>query len=299
MTKLESDVLPSTLDQDPPPTITIADPPRACATQMPPHHTPTTRSRRVNLGGLPVDLVSRDSALDVIDRSLAGSDTPLLIASANLDKLTHFGRGAPDAGFFDRPLTRGRWLVLLDGSPMVNAARRLTGTSWPRLAGSDLLEDILADLAERHGTLAVLGGSPETHEALDEVARRRFAGLNLVGSWAPSPEELADPARSAEICDEIDGVGADVLILAMSGGRMERWARQWAVRTGVKVVLCFGAALDYTAGTQRRAPEWVRDRGVEWAWRLAAEPRRLMRRYLWEGPRAWLLLRRHSNVAAG
>ena len=258
---------------------------------------PTTRPASgldVRLGGCPVDLVERNDALDRIAVQLSGSPAnPLAVVSVNLDHLHHFGGADDGPGDVADGLD---WLNLIDGAPLAAQAERLTGRPWPRLAGSDLAGPIL-DLAEARGSrVGFLGGSAETHARL----RVRFAaerpGLRISGLWSPSRDEIGDPESSRALALEIAAAQTDVLVVCLGKPRQERWISQHGVATGAAVLLAFGAVVDFLAGRIDRAPRIFADHGLEWAWRLAREPRRLARRYLVQGPPAYRALRRNSTV---
>jgi exopolysaccharide biosynthesis WecB/TagA/CpsF family protein len=258
--------------------------------------------RTIEVPGLTVDLVERDEALDIV-RTRAQSDhlPPLALASLNLDHIHHFGPGGRWAGTLDRD--RGArvtlpstidWLNLIDGDPIAKQAHRLTGRAWPRLAGSDLANPIL-DLAEHTGlTVGFLGGSSETHALLTERLARTRPELHVAGCWAPSRDDLADPERSGRLADEVAARGVDILVVGIGKPRQELWIAEYGTRTRAHVLLAFGAVVDFLAGRVRRAPDWAAKAGLEWAWRLILEPRRLAKRYLGQGPAAYFQVRRWS-----
>jgi exopolysaccharide biosynthesis WecB/TagA/CpsF family protein len=250
----------------------------------------------VRLGGCPVDLVERNDALDRIAAQLSGSGAgPLGVVSVNLDHVHHFGAAADAPGDIDDGV---EWLNLIDGAPLAAQAERLTGRPWPRLAGSDLVGPIL-DLAEsRAASVGFLGGSAETHARLRAKFAAQRPGLRIAGLWAPTREELDDPQVSRALAVEIAEARTDVLVVCLGKPRQERWISRHGVTSGAAVLLAFGAVVDFLAGRIDRAPRLFADHGLEWAWRLAREPRRLARRYLVQGPPAYRALRRRSAVGA-
>jgi N-acetylglucosaminyldiphosphoundecaprenol N-acetyl-beta-D-mannosaminyltransferase len=231
----------------------------------------------------------------VAERLGAPRGEALVVASANLDHVYRFGRGGlhPDPAGNASERT---WLVTLDGVPLVWAARMLTRTSWPQLAGSDLLEPLL-DLAESSGAnVAFLGGWPEQHRRLGEVLPRRWPALRLAGFWSPGPQVIGSSREARALAEEIAGANVDLLVVGLGKPRQELWLARYADLSGAKVALAFGAAADFLAGSARRAPAWTRRLGLEWLYRLLREPRRLWRRYLVQGPVAlWRVLRWSSR----
>lgn len=250
----------------------------------------------VNLGGAPVKLMEFDPALrEILDRATTEHGKPLGVCSANLDHIRHFGVGSRWSGTLDQPATV-EWLTLIDGAPLVSEARRITHRAWPRLAGSDLVGPLL-DEAERRGLrVGFLGGTEEAQQLI----RRKFAverpGLTVAGWWAPERPVLGDKAASMQLAADIAASATDVLVVGLGKPRQELWIAEYGNVTGAKVLLAFGAVVDFLAGRVRRAPAWVSTHGLEWAWRLMLEPRRLARRYVVDGPGAYLKLRKSSSA---
>lgn len=248
--------------------------------------------RRIRLAGTPVDLCLEAEAVSrVRGRLAAGSGRPLVVASANLDHVHHFGRGGRHPGLIGEPGSGADWLVLLDGMPLVWRARQLDrGSVWQRLAGSDLLGELLS-VAERDGRrVGFLGGSAQTHDRLATALAGSWPGLAVSGYWAPSRADLTDSRASSAMAGEVRDAGTDLLVVGLGKPRQELWSARYGTDTGAKVLLAFGAAADFVAGTVRRAPDALRDSGLEWLYRLALEPRRLARRYLLQGPPALVRL---------
>jgi exopolysaccharide biosynthesis WecB/TagA/CpsF family protein len=238
--------------------------------------------------GVPVDLLESNDALDIIAWR-ATSDLPVLkVVSVNLDHVHHFGTGGRWHGCLD---DTDDWLYLIDGSPVAKEAARRTGQSYPRLAGSDLAPAIL-DICESRGLrVGFLGGSPDNHLRLKSRLSAERPRLTVAGLWSPSREELSSSAASGCLADEIAAATVDVLFVGLGKPRQELWIANFGARTGSRVVLGFGAVVDFLAGDRQRAPRILSQLGLEWAWRLLLEPRRLANRYLVEGPVAYLRLR--------
>lgn len=242
----------------------------------------------------PVNPIERSQALRVIaDAAHRPHPEPLAVASINLDHIHHFGAGrhhlGPTPGETPgaHPVT---WLSLIDGSPIAHQAARFVGGAVPRLAGSDLIGPILDDAAAQQLAVAVLGGASELTEVLRERLAEGWPGIRFVGHWSPSREEL--DTRSEEIAAELRTAGADIVVVCLGKPRQEEWIDQYGAATGAGVLLAFGAVVDFIAGRVSRAPRWISSAGFEWMWRLLREPRRLARRYLVEGPPAYLAVRR-------
>jgi len=255
---------------------------------------------RMYVGEVAIDLVNQEFALSLISDALCASD-PLAVESANLQHISLFAADTSLASRTPAATTSGegsglRWLTLLDGVPLVRRANALTGRAWPKLSGSDLIEPVLQRAIAHGARVGFLGGTVSTHRQLRNTVTVRFPDLKLAGTWAPERWELSDAAACERIAAEIRANAVDILVVALGKPRQERWIADYAASTAARVFLAFGATVDFLAGTIPRAPRWVGAVGAEWAWRLVLEPKRLGRRYLIDGPPAYLQIRRWARV---
>ena len=243
----------------------------------------------IHIAGTDVHLTDTPGACDVIaDAVHRHSGSPLAVVSVNLDHVHH-------SASLEHGPTTVRHLNLIDGAPIARQAERLTGGHWPRLAGSDLIEDILNRAHTERWRVAVLGGADEVRESLHRRVEAEWPGVRLIGHWTPGRTELSSAESSAEIAMQIRRADADVVIVCLGKPRQEQWIDTYGEATGARVLLAFGAVVDFLAGRVSRAPRWVSDSGLEWMWRLMLEPKRLAKRYLVEGPPAYLAVRRSSG----
>lgn len=243
---------------------------------------------RVYLGGAAVDLREASDVVTAVRTRLGRTSQgpPLAVASANLDHVHHFGTGGASRDGLDAEGNAPVWLILLDGVPLARRAASLTGTLWPRLAGSDLLPELLAAARAARARVGFLGGFPETHERLAAVLARGYEELRVAGFWAPAREDLSDPKAAAALAGDIRRARVDLLVVSLGKPRQELWIQRHALASGARVLLAFGAASEFLAGSATRAPLWARRSGMEWLYRLVREPRRLWRRYCVQAPAA-------------
>ncbi len=253
------------------------------------------RARRsVVVAGQRVDLLERTQLARAVDAALAGDRLPLLLASANLDHVYRFEQESDLFASTDA----GQWLVLLDGMPLVWACRRLTGRPWEKLAGSDVLPDLLGQAQARGASVGFLGGTDESRAPLASAIAARWPALRVSGPWTPPREVVEDVDASTTLASAIGAAGTDILVVGLGKPRQEQWMARHAVTAGARVTAAFGASAEFIAGTQKRAPEVLSRVGGEWLYRLAHEPRRLARRYLAEGPVALARVARDVRAAA-
>ena len=189
-----------------------------------------------------------------------------------------------------RAAVNGADLVTSDGMPLVWGLRLLGIPGATRVYGPDLTRAVLAAAAREGVPVGFHGGRPEVLRAL--VARVRSAHPGLEVAHAESPP-FVEPTeeRLEEEAERIARSGARIVFVGLGCPKQERWMAAQRGRIPV-VMLGVGAAVDFLAGTKPQAPRWVQDAGLEWAFRLATEPRRLWRRYLVHNPRFVVLFGR-------
>lgn len=219
-----------------------------------------------------VNVPDRAALLDVVAARLTARQG-FALATVNLDHLVKLA-GSPAF----RTAYAAQDLVVADGNPIVWLSR-LAGRPVQLVPGSDLVVP-LAQLAARHKVaIALLGSTPE---ALDAAAARLQAeapGLRIACRLSPAMGLDPESAEAGAMLAEIADCGARLCFLALGAPKQETLAargRRLAPEVGFVSV---GAGLDFLAGTQRRAPQWMRALALEWLWRLASQPGRLARRY--------------------
>jgi exopolysaccharide biosynthesis WecB/TagA/CpsF family protein len=185
------------------------------------------------------------------------------------------------------------WLRLLDSQVLHHTAQGL-GLHAPHVAtGADITEALLAILPRCD--IAVIGLEPQHIPAL----RARYPDLTFL-HHAPPPDLLHDDAAFRRARDFAVASGARFTFIAVGSPVQELLAYAIALQPGsVGTGLCVGAALEYRAGVNARAPVWMRRAGLEWLHRLAHSPRRLGRRYLVDDPPVFfeLVAERFSRTA--
>jgi N-acetylglucosaminyldiphosphoundecaprenol N-acetyl-beta-D-mannosaminyltransferase len=189
-----------------------------------------------------------------------------------------------------RDVLNGADLVTPDGMPLVWGLRLLGVSAASRVYGPDLTEAV-CDWAAMAGTPVGFYGS--TDAVLDRLIanlQSRHHGLSVCYRRSPPFRPLTPEEKRREL-EEMRASGLRLLFVGLGCPKQERWMAERRDELDV-VMLGVGAAFDYLAGTIRRPPPPIQKLGLEWAFRLACEPRRLWRRYLKNNPRFLVLLAR-------
>ncbi len=232
--------------------------------------------------GVPIHDVTYDETLAWMGRWIAEGG-PHQIATVNPEFVMAARR---DAAF--RAVLEQAHLCLPDGVGITLAARYLGRPLRQRVAGVDLVEAIAARAAREGWRLFLLGAAPGVAERVAAVLRRRYPGVEVVGTYAGSPRR----EEEAEITRRVREAGADVLLVAYGAPAQDLWIARNLARTGAAVGIGVGGAFDYLAGVVPRAPRWVRRIGFEWLYRLIRQPWRWRRQRVLPQFALLVLLRR-------
>jgi exopolysaccharide biosynthesis WecB/TagA/CpsF family protein len=236
--------------------------------------------RTVSLLGLDFAALGLPEAASLIAGRQA--DAPFAyVVTPNAD---HLVRLEGDAGL--REIYCGAALRLLDSRVVCGLARLFGLAAPPVVTGSDLTEHLLRRHLRSGEQICIIGLAPE---ALPRLVSR--LGLASPAHYDPPMGFDRDPAGFAAAVAFVRQNPARLVFLAVGSPRQERLAAMIAADGGATGTgLCIGASLEFLAGRRRRAPRLVSRMGLEWLYRLAAEPRRLARRYLIDSPRIITLL---------
>lgn len=174
-------------------------------------------------------------------------------------------------------------LSLVDGTPVLWAAK-LLGTPLPeKLSGSDLFEPLVARAAKEKLRVVLLGGGPGVAELAAKNLNARLPELEIVDTLAPRIG-LSATDEERECVERLVKAKADLIFVCLGAPKQELFSDRNRQRLAPAVLIGFGAAVDFAAGTMPRAPAWMSKAGLEWAFRLGREPRRLAARYLLRDP---------------
>lgn len=200
---------------------------------------------------------------------------PRIVCTANLDHIVQL--------IADRDLRaayEAAWLVTADGMPVFAYARLRREPVPSRVTGSDLVTDLLqAKLRPGRHRCFFVASTRETEAGIHRLMADRGFEKDEIGFAVPPFGFEADEAYSASLEQSIRDHGTTHLFLGVGAPKSEIWTDRHRSGLGDCYVLNVGAGLDYVCGVRHRAPVWMQQIGMEWAWRVGSEPRRLFWRY--------------------
>ena len=234
---------------------------------MPAHLSETT------LFGIRLSVGNLQAAVDTITEQAKRADGGL-VCVANVDMLTRAKRTPRLAG-----LMQGARAVVTDGMPLVWVLRRINmRADAQRVYGPGLVIALCQRAAADGSSVFFYGGTPNELTQLRTRLTAQIPALRIAGAVSP-PMLPAEPPFDPAITAQINQSAASLVFVGLGCPKQEFWmdAHQQALKP---VAIGVGLAFALIAGTKQQAPEWMRNAGLEWLFRLGQEPGRLWKRYL-------------------
>ncbi len=191
-----------------------------------------------------------------------------------------------------REVQNGAAIAVPDGKPLSLICRLRGYQGAQRVAGPDLMPEILR-ISEKEGYRHYFYGSTErTLGFLERNLRERYPELNIVGTYSPPFRKLTKE-EDEKIIERINAARPDFVWVGLGAPKQERWMFEHQGKVN-GVMLGVGAAFDFHAGTSKRAPKWMQEFYLEWLYRLLQDPKRLLKRYMFSNAQfIWLILTGH------
>jgi N-acetylglucosaminyldiphosphoundecaprenol N-acetyl-beta-D-mannosaminyltransferase len=233
----------------------------------------------VDVLGVPLALTDYDHTLDWVDTMIA-TRRKGYVCVCNVHTVM-----ASSEDLELRAALDGSAVNVPDGQPLVWAINALGHSLAGRVYGPELMSRACARAAASGHRFYLYGG--RNQGALVQLAlnlRQRHPGVKIVGGYSPPHRPLTEEEQWA-VAREINHAKADVVWVGIGVPKQEKWMGQMRPRLDPSLLIGVGAAFDFHAGLVPQAPNWIQEAGLEWAYRLAHEPRRLWRRYLRYNPR--------------
>ncbi|MAU13102.1 MAG: hypothetical protein CL607_25010 [Anaerolineaceae bacterium] len=222
----------------------------------------------IRILGVPVDRITYRKWMNQIDRWIRDDSRHHQVCTVNPEFMVMAQR---DFNF--ATILRRADLCLADGVGLLWAAKRLGQPLPERVTGSDGVVMIAEEAAKKGWKLFLLGAAPGVADQAAAVMREHLPEIQIVGTYSGSPAAEEED----EIVAMVNASGADILLVAYGAPKQDKWIARNLHRLDVKMAMGVGGALDFIAGIIPRAPEQMRDLGLEWLYRLYKQPWRIRR----------------------
>lgn len=221
-------------------------------------------SERIEILGVKVDAVTMAQAVERV-ASLIAAGKPSMVATANAEMLL---RATHDDEL--KTILNAANLVVPDGAGTVWAARHLGKHMPERVAGFDLVQELMKLAPARSWKFFLFGSAPAIADKAKAKAESLYPGIKIVGTR----NGYFTAADEPEIISQIKASRADVLLAALGVPKQEKWLAAHMNDLNVPVSIGVGGTFDVMAGVVKRAPLWMQKARLEWLFRAMLQPSR-------------------------
>ena len=222
----------------------------------------------VKILGVPVHPLTMNESVTVLEEKLQKKEQAFVV-TANAEIIMMCQQDKE----YNNIVSEQADLVLPDGAGAVWAGRYLGNEVPERVAGFDLYNQLLKLSADKGYKAYFFGGAPGVAEAAKNKAEELYPGVQIVGCrngyFAEAEEET--------IIKEINDAASDMLFVALGAPKQEKWLVKYRNQLKPRVLMGIGGSFDVLAGKMERAPKWMQEASLEWAFRLYKQPSRFMR----------------------
>lgn len=222
----------------------------------------------IKILGVPVHPMTMGQAVDFLEQRLVAKEQAFVVtANAEIIMMCQQDRE------YNRIVGQEAELVLPDGAGAVWAGRHLGYKVPERVAGFDLYNQLLALSAQKGYGAYFFGGSPGVAEAAKAKSEELYPGVKVLGCHNGYFTDADVPA----IIADINNSGAEMLFVALGAPKQEKWILEHRAELKPRILMGIGGSFDVLAGKMERAPKWMQEASLEWAFRLYKQPSRFMR----------------------
>ena len=228
---------------------------------------------RKKLIGCDISLGSYSSFVETIINQAATGKEFFYVCVAN----AHMMIEAHQSSSFEAIINNAD-LVTPDGIPLTWALKLLYGIKQERVAGMDLLPDLLIAAEKEKIPVAFYGGSEKMLNMAKEYFEKTYPNIIVATMYSPPFRPLTTD-EEIKVVDMLNDSGAKLIFVVLGCPKQEKWMASMEGKINA-VLIGIGGALPVLVGIQKRAPLWMQKKGLEWFYRLSQEPGRLFMRYL-------------------
>jgi N-acetylglucosaminyldiphosphoundecaprenol N-acetyl-beta-D-mannosaminyltransferase len=238
----------------------------------------TVEIEKVNVLGVGVSVLDQDRAREFLFDALQSGNRGYVTVTG-VHGVSEAQHNPALLDIFRRAL-----LVTPDGMPMVWMGRFQGHPSIQRVYGPDLMLNLCQHSVSNGFSHFLFGSAPGVADNLKQILEERFAGLRIVGTYAPPYRRMND-SEVRDLQDQIRICRPDFFWVGLSTPKQEFFMAQFMpILPEAKIFIGVGAAFDLLTGRVPQAPRWMQRSGLEWLYRLIQEPKRLWKRYLINNP---------------
>lgn len=237
-----------------------------------------------------VDNITKNEAIKYIEkciheRKIGHVITPNVDQIVRIEKDTYF-----------KKICNSAELLVADGTPLLWIAKWYGQPIKEKICGSDLMPELCCIAAQKGYKVFLLGAANGVAARAAENLKRKYPGLKVVGTYSPPYGFEKSQQEIDKINDILLNSRADLLFVGMGVPKQDIFIYENMNKYKIPMSFSIGAAIDFEAGVQKRAPKWINRLGLEWLYRLCSDPKRMFKRYLINDMKVFNLAWKYRNT---
>ena len=221
-----------------------------------------------------IDNFTMEETLDAVDNIIKQNKCAYVV-TPNVDHIVQLEKDKEVQAVY-----KNASLVLTDGKPLIWISKLYKTPIKEKISGSDLFPLVCELARDKKYKMFFLGAAEGVAAKAAENLKKRFPGLNVVGTYSPKYGFEKDKKMLQEIIEMIKEKKPDILIVGLGCPKQEKFMYNYCKELQVPISFGLGASFDFEAGNIKRAPKWMSSHGLEWLYRIFQDPKRLAKRYL-------------------
>jgi len=220
-----------------------------------------------------IDSLTMSEVVDEIDKLIAKKQCSYVV-TPNIDHIVLMEKDTEFAEIY-----QNADLVVADGKPLIWISKLIGTPIIEKISGSDLFPRMCEMAAKKGYSIFILGAAEGIADKAAYNLKRKYPGLNIVGTYSPPMGFEKENRELAQIADKIKSAKPDVLAVSLGSPKGEKFVYNHLSEYNVFLGISIGATIDFEAGNVKRAPKWMAKHGLEWLFRITQDPKRLIKRY--------------------
>lgn len=247
-------------------------------------------TKRVKILDVPFDNLSKKEALDKVEHFIHLNTIHRSVYPANTDTLIK----ADENDTFKKILQDGD-LILADGSPVVWASRYLRTPLKQKVSGSTLFYRLCKLSAKKGYRIFLLGAGPGVAEQAKKNLLKKYPDLQISGTYSPSYPFMENKGELKYVIRLLKESKSHLLFVGLGNPKQEQFIAKYKDEYEIPVSVSIGGTLNFVAGRKIMPPEWIKDLGLAWLFRMIQEPKRLWHRYMVDDTRIFRLIQKQKE----
>ena len=221
-----------------------------------------------------VDNVTKEEAISHIEDCIRTRKIGHVI-TPNVDQIIRIERDP----YFKEICDRAE-LLLVNGTPILWIAKWYGRPIKEKICGSDLVPELCEVAAKKGYSVFLLGAAEGVAAKAADNLQKEYPGLKVAGTYSPPFGFEKDRAEIEHMNKMLFDSKADLLFVGMGVPKQDIFIYENMHKYQIPMSFSIGAAIDFEAGVQSRAPKWINKIGMEWLYRLISDPKRMFKRYI-------------------